>query len=189
MPLEIRQLPRMRLAYMRQTGPYGPSLTQLWERFGRWCEANRLSEPRPKYYGISLDNPACTPPAQCRYDACVQVGVGLRTGTEAMIQDFAGGDYACLRFVGTGPEIGAAWASMMAPGQIPAGWEAAPPGPPSRSTTKTLLSTPPRARSPAGCAWRCSAPTEAVRSNPRENDAGAGAAPHAAVHKRHTPPP
>ena len=52
MPLEIRQLPRMRLAYMRQTGPYGPSLTQLWERFGRWCEANRLSEPRPKYYGM-----------------------------------------------------------------------------------------------------------------------------------------
>ncbi|MBW8464690.1 GyrI-like domain-containing protein [Acidovorax sp.] len=125
MPLEIRQLPPMRLAYMRQTGPYGPSLTHLWDRFGRWCEAHGLSEPRPKFYGISLDNPACTPPAQCRYDACVQVGVGLRTGPDAQVQDFPGGDYACFQFVGTGPEIGAAWARMTAPGQIPAGWEVA----------------------------------------------------------------
>jgi AraC family transcriptional regulator len=126
MPLEIRQLPPMRLAYMRQTGPYGPSLTQLWDRFGQWCETHGLNEPPPKYYGISLDNPACTPPAQCRYDACVQVSVGQHVGPGAQVQDFPGGEYACLHFVGTGAEIGVAWASMMTPGQIPAGWEAAP---------------------------------------------------------------
>ena len=33
------------------------------------------------------------------------------------------GDYACMHFVGTGPEIAAAWAQMGAPGQIPEGWE------------------------------------------------------------------
>lgn len=126
MPLEIRQLPSMRLAYMRHTGPYGASLTQLWDRFGQWCAERGLSEPRPKYYGISLDNPACTPPEECRYDACVQVGVGLRPGPDAQVQDFAGGDYACSRFVGTGPEIAAAWAQMMEPGQMPPGWVAAP---------------------------------------------------------------
>lgn len=122
MTLEIRQLPKMRLACMRHTGPYGPALGQLWERFGQWCAEHRLSDPRPKFYGISLDDPACTPPEQCRYDACVQVGVGLRTGTDAQVQDFAGGDYACKRFEGTGAEIGAAWAGMGATGQIPEGW-------------------------------------------------------------------
>jgi AraC family transcriptional regulator len=123
MPLEIRQLPKMRLAYMRHTGPYGPALGQLWERFGQWCAEHRLSEPRPRFYGLSLDDPACTPPEQCRYDACVQVGVGLRTGPDAQVQDFVGGNYLCQRFHGTGAEIGAAWAALGAPGQLPEGWE------------------------------------------------------------------
>ena len=124
MPLAIRTLPRMRLAAMRHTGGYGhPGLTELWERFGTWCAANRLSEPRPKFYGFSHDDPACTPPGQCRYDACVQIGVGLRTGPDVQVMDYEGGDYACLHFVGTGPEIAAAWAQMKAPGQLPEGWE------------------------------------------------------------------
>lgn len=49
--------------------------------------------------------------------------MGLRTGTDAQVQDFAGGDYACARFEGTGAEIGAAWAGMGAPAQMPKGWE------------------------------------------------------------------
>ena len=123
MPLTIRTLPRMRLAYMRHTGAYGhPGLTALWERFGTWCAANRLSEPRPKFYGFSHNDPACTPPGQCRYDACVQIGVGLRTGPDVHVMDYEGGDYACQRFLGTGPEMGAAWAQLKAPGQIPEGW-------------------------------------------------------------------
>jgi len=123
MHLEIRQLPPMRLACMRHTGPYShPGLTELWERFGQWCARHRLSEPRPRFYGISHDNPACTPPEQCRYDACVQIGLGMRVGTEAQVLDFAGGDYACMHFVGTGPEVGAAWAGMHAEGRIPPGW-------------------------------------------------------------------
>ena len=124
MTLTIRTLPRMRLATMRHTGAYGhPGLTELWERFGSWCAANRLDDPHPKFYGFSHDDPACTPPEQCRYDAAVQIGVGLRTGPDVQVMDYEGGDYACMHFVGTGPEIAAAWAQMGAPGQIPDGWE------------------------------------------------------------------
>ena len=69
MPLEIRTIPSMRLASMRYIGPYGhPALTRLWERFGQWCAENGLAEPRPRFYGISHDNPACTPPIV--YAAC-----------------------------------------------------------------------------------------------------------------------
>ena len=127
MPFTIRTLPRMRLAFMRHTGAYGhPGLTGLWERFAAWCAANRLDDPRPKFYGFRHDNPACTPPEQCRYDAAVQIGVGIRTGPDVQVMDFEGGDYACLQFTGTGPEIGAAWAQMATLGQTPEGWERAP---------------------------------------------------------------
>ena len=123
MPLEIRHLPPLRLAYMRHTGAYAhPGLTQLWERFGQWCNERGLDQPRPKFYGISHDDPACTPPEQCRYDACVRVGVGLRTGEQAQIQDFPGGSYACMKFVGTGPDIAAAWARMGDADPLPEGW-------------------------------------------------------------------
>lgn len=127
MPLAIRALPRMRLAFMRHTGAYGhPGLTDLWERFGAWCAAQGLDEPRPRYYGFSHDDPACTPPEQCRYDACVQIDEGMHTGPEVQVMDFDGGSYACLHFVGTGPEIAAAWAQMAGPGQIPPEWERQP---------------------------------------------------------------
>ena len=127
MPLALRSLPPMRLAFMRHTGAYAhPGLTQLWERFGAWCEAHRLATPRPRFYGFSHDNPACTPPEQCRYDACVQIGIGLRTGPEVQVLDYPGGDYACQHFTGTGPEIAQAWACLAAPGQAPEGWEWAP---------------------------------------------------------------
>lgn len=66
---------------------------------------------------------ACTPPEQCRYDLAVQIGVGLRSGPDVQVMDYEEGDYACMHFVGTGPEISAAWAQMGTPGQIPDGWE------------------------------------------------------------------
>lgn len=124
MSLEIRHLPRMRLASMRHTGAYAhPGLTELWERFGAWCDTHGLGNPRPKFYGFSHDNPACTPPEQCRYDACVQIGVGLRTGPDVQVMDYEGGHYACLQFTGTGPEIAQAWARLAESGHIPQGWE------------------------------------------------------------------
>ncbi len=124
MPLTIRTLPRMRLAAMRHTGAYAhPALTELWDRFGAWCASHRLTAPPPKFYGFSHDNPACTLPEECRYDAAVQIGVGLRTGPDVQVMDYEGGDYACLHFVGTGPEIAAAWAQMAEPDQIPEGWK------------------------------------------------------------------
>ena len=124
MPLTLRNLPRMRLAFMRHTGAYGhPGLTHLWERFGAWCDANRLSEPRPRFYGFSHDDPACTPAGQCLYDACVQIGVGLRTGPEVQVMDFEGGDYACMRFTGVGTDMPGALAALAAAGKLPDGWQ------------------------------------------------------------------
>jgi AraC family transcriptional regulator len=110
MPLEIRQLPALRLACMRHTGPYGhPALGQLWERMGQWYQSQaQPGAPWPKFYGLSHDNPACTPPAACRYDAAVEVGADFVPGPEVAIGHLVAGRYACLPFYGTGPEVGAA---------------------------------------------------------------------------------
>ncbi|WP_411878389.1 helix-turn-helix domain-containing protein [Polaromonas sp. YR568] len=57
MEIELKTLPPMRLAYMRNTGPYGDHVAQLWQRFVAWCGQHGHMNPRPKMYGISQDNP------------------------------------------------------------------------------------------------------------------------------------
>lgn len=110
MHVEIRTLPALRLAYLRHTGPYGaPGISQTWERLGAWCEARGLMQPRPKFYGISHDDPGATPAAQCRYDACVPVDAAFAPQGDVGVQPFAGGRYACARFTGPGRQIGAVW--------------------------------------------------------------------------------
>lgn len=74
MKVEINQFAPTRVAYLRHTGPYGDAaIGQAWQRFARWCDERGLMKPRRRMYGIARDNPDLTPPAQCRYDACVEV--------------------------------------------------------------------------------------------------------------------
>jgi AraC family transcriptional regulator len=110
MHIELTTLPPMRWAYMRHTGPYGdPAIPDLWQRFAAWCDARGLMRPRPRFYGIGQDDPALTPAGQCRYDACVEVPPDFQPGADAGIQHFAGGRYACARFVGRPEDFPAAW--------------------------------------------------------------------------------
>ena len=122
MRIDVVERPAVRVACMHYTGPPGEPLGRFWRgTVAPWLAEHGLVDcPR---YGVSRDDPMSTPPEQCRYDAAVQIGVGLRTGPDVQVMDYEGGDYACMHFVGTGPEIAAAWAQMGAPGQIPDGWE------------------------------------------------------------------
>ena len=120
MDLHIRTWPPVRLAYMRYNGPYGsPIIAMEWKRFGEWCEKEGLSTPRRKMYGISLDNPMVKPPLECRYDIGIEVDQKFTVTKEAAgagvaLQEFAGGCYACVPFVGTAAQISLAWMSMFA---------------------------------------------------------------------------
>lgn len=126
MTLQLRDLPALRLAYLRHTGDYGPALGPLWDALGQWVARHGLDTPRPRFLGLSHDDPACTPPGRCRYDACVPIGIGLRPGPDVQVQDFRGGQHACARFEGTGDEIGRAWTQLLKE-QIPArGFKPAP---------------------------------------------------------------
>ncbi|CAN7213122.1 MULTISPECIES: AraC family transcriptional regulator [unclassified Variovorax] len=113
MKIELKTLPEVRVAYMRHVGPYGDSgITRTWQRFAAWCGEHGLMEPRRTMYGVSHDNPDVTPPAKCRYDACVEVGEGFRPEGEIGVQTVGGGRYACTEFTGPSTEIHTAWMNL-----------------------------------------------------------------------------
>jgi AraC family transcriptional regulator len=110
MKVELRTLPAVRVAYMRHVGPYGDSgITRLWQRFAAWCAEQGLMQPRRTMYGLSHDNPDVTPPAKCRYDACIEVDEGFRPSGDIGVQTLAGGRHACCEFNGLPTEIHQAW--------------------------------------------------------------------------------
>lgn len=96
------------VAYLRHTGPYGQGITEFWmKRVAPWMEANNLMD-RPRY-GVALDDPHVTKPAQCRYDACVEITPHQTLAGEASEKVIPGGRYAVLAFSGPIATIGAAW--------------------------------------------------------------------------------
>ncbi|QTD43919.1 AraC family transcriptional regulator [Ottowia testudinis] len=117
MHVEIKQLPAMRLAYLRHTGPYGqPGIPQTWDKFVQWCGRHGLLQPRRLMLGIGQDNPEVTPADKLRYDCCVQVDAPfVPPRADALpvgVQDFAAGRFACARFAGLGHDLGAAWEQL-----------------------------------------------------------------------------
>jgi len=112
--MNVRLIDRepVEVAYLRQTGPYGPEIQKFWmKKVAPWMEANNLFG-RDRY-GISLDDPMVTRPDQCRYDACVASRQGEVLAGDAQHKVIPGGRYAALRYEGTGAEIGAAWDSIL----------------------------------------------------------------------------
>jgi AraC family transcriptional regulator len=100
------------VAYLRYTGPYGPRIGRFWmETVAPWMATNNLMGR--ERFGISLDDPMVTKPAQCRYDACVQSPDAELLSGSPQRKIIPGGKYACLPFEGTSAEIGAAWDALL----------------------------------------------------------------------------
>jgi AraC family transcriptional regulator len=97
----------VRVAYQRYTGPFGEPLGRFWRTtVTPWLVDHELLDcPR---YGVVLDNPMTTSPEKCRYDACVELPLGLEL-PDAEQTIIPGGRYSVAHFKGTGAEIGVAW--------------------------------------------------------------------------------
>ncbi|MDD5035285.1 MAG: GyrI-like domain-containing protein [Methylococcaceae bacterium] len=100
------------VAYLRHLGPYGKPVSLFWQKtVYPWLLTNNLlDQPR---YGIGHDDPNITAPAQCRYDACVEVPQDFVTSGSAFKTSIPGGRYAVLSFQGTVAEIEGAWAALL----------------------------------------------------------------------------
>ena len=84
MNVGLIDLPPTRVAYLRKIGPYGPAIGDFWRGVVRpWMLSHGLEHA--ECFGVGLDDPTITPPAKCRYDACVAVPVGFQAGGQAVL--------------------------------------------------------------------------------------------------------
>lgn len=111
--VQVRELPRYRVAYMRYVGPYGAhGIPALWIRFREWMERRGLEGPGSIKLGIGRDDPLVTAPERCRYDACVVVGDDFVGDQWVNLTDVPGGRYAVAHFSGGPHEIVAVWDAL-----------------------------------------------------------------------------
>jgi len=107
---KIEEIPRCRIAYLRQRGPYGAHNKALMEKLKNWAAANSLMHDDSVIFGIAQDNPAITPPENCRYDVCIVVSADYEI-KDPHINEAAldGGRYAVFTIRHTASDIQTAW--------------------------------------------------------------------------------
>jgi len=122
--VQVRELPRYRVAYMRYAGPYGAhGIPALWARFRRWMETRDLPGATTLTLGVAYDDPGITAAERCRYDACAVVPTDFEPDRRVTITEVGGGRYAVASFVGTAHEIGAAWDGVFAAWLPESAWQ------------------------------------------------------------------
>lgn len=93
----------LRVAYVRSVGPYAQSSHEAWDRLFAWLSDNGLHAVPGCGYGLLLDNHLLTNPAECRYDACVEISSMPESRAEGSLQTrkLPGGAYIRDRHVGS----------------------------------------------------------------------------------------
>ena len=111
MEYEVKDLPAVRVAYLRYKGPFGQAVGDFWkEVFTPWQKAKGLVDKVT--YGVAQDDPSTTPASECRYDACVEVSADYPIAPPAKEATIAAGRYAVAKFKGSGDQVPAAWAEF-----------------------------------------------------------------------------
>lgn len=111
---KVETIPNYRIAYVRQTGPYGPANTQAMEKLKQWAHEKKLLTESAVILGIPQDNPETTPPEQCRYDACIVISKDYLVDTHDSISEgeLLGGKYAIFQINHTAEDVQKAWAGI-----------------------------------------------------------------------------
>lgn len=113
MAYQIEEMSKSRIAYMRRVGPYGAGNYALMKKFKEWAKANGLFTTSAVILGISQDNPATTPPENCRYDVGVVVSEQfVAANANVNIAELPGGRYAVFTIDHTAEAIQKAWGEI-----------------------------------------------------------------------------
>ena len=113
MMFKIEEIPKTRIAYMRQVGPYGANNKELMERLKNWAEVNNLMRDDAIILGIVQNDPAITPPENCRYDVGIVIPEDCEI-TDVHIKKTAlpGGRYAVFAIKHAAADIQKAWSEI-----------------------------------------------------------------------------
>jgi AraC family transcriptional regulator len=112
MQVEVRQIPRYRVAYMRHVGPYGRDIGAFWTAFERWMTARDLRQAETITIGIGHDAPLIADADKLRYDACVVVDDAFKPDRYVNVTELAGGRYAVAQYKGAPSDVGYAWEQL-----------------------------------------------------------------------------
>ena len=108
MYINIENIPKYRLAYLRQVGPYGPNNIQAMEKLKKWAKKNNLIKSGI-ILGIPQDNPETTLPENCRYDACIVISEDYQLNDSICESELSGGKYVICKVKHTEEDIQKAW--------------------------------------------------------------------------------
>lgn len=109
----IENLPEDRIAYIRQTGPYGVNNVQAMDSLKRWACENKLLNEEAIILGIAQDNPGTTKPENCRYDTCIVVSADFCIADSYISEGFIpGGKYAVVKVNHTAEAVRDAWINI-----------------------------------------------------------------------------
>ena len=92
----------LNVAVVRAKGPYSQSASEAWENMFSWLHSSGLIRDVGTGYGLLLDDPRIVSPANCRYEACVELVEEARRllPMTFSIRRLPGGAYARERHVG-----------------------------------------------------------------------------------------
>ncbi|WNS44869.1 GyrI-like domain-containing protein [Paenibacillus sp. MMS20-IR301] len=123
MNIQLEKIPATAIAYVRQTGPYGPANARAMEHLKQWALENELLAGSAVLFGIPMDNPADTAPEDCRYDACISLpgasaqeasaAAGNRADDSIRYGLLSGGTYAILTIEHTAEAVARAWDGLI----------------------------------------------------------------------------
>ncbi len=107
-PVEVKELPGMRLLFLRHVGPYS-QVGPTWGRLMSWAGMRGLLGPDTKLIGIVHDDPDVTPPGRVRYDAAVTVSRPVQPEGDFGLLELAAGKYGVLLHKGPYELLGKAY--------------------------------------------------------------------------------
>jgi len=96
MKVIAKKIKPMRVAYLRHVGPYEDT-NQTWIDLMTQLSADQPIRKSALFIGMGHDNPAVTPAAELRYDACITVDEKYEPKPPAKLQTIDGGDHAVVK--------------------------------------------------------------------------------------------
>ena len=108
--MNVISFPRCSIAYLRRTGAYGAENRAVMDRLLALAGQAGLLGLETAILSIAWDDPACTLPAACRYDACLVLQKGQTLpGADVRYGSLPGGRYAVFTIPHTEQAVSEAW--------------------------------------------------------------------------------
>lgn len=113
MKVEIENIIPFRIAYLRQTGPYGQDNVKIMEQLKLWAHEKELMNEQTIILGIARDNPEIMEKENCRYDTCLVISEDyIITDASVMEDRILGGKYAVFLIDHTAEAVQQAWLTI-----------------------------------------------------------------------------